>query len=118
VESDKTNSGRVTRPVFFGENGEPSLRYQIDGFHSDWRCGIEIEAGRAWMGNAIYRDLIQASLMVDLEHLCLAVPATYRFKSAGRATLSKDYENALAVSDAIYGHSRLRMPYRLLLIGY
>ena len=39
-----------------------------------WLAGLEIEAGRAWMGNAIYRDLVQALVMVDLDHLILAVP--------------------------------------------
>ncbi len=118
VETGKSAAAKVERPVFYGENGLPSLRYQIDGFHPEWRCGIEIEAGRAWMGNAVYRDLIQASLMVDLEHLCLAVPNAYRFKSGDRAATSHDYDNTRDVVDAIYGHSRLRMPYRLLVIGY
>jgi hypothetical protein len=32
-----------------------------------------VEAGRAWMGNAIYRDLLQALVMVQVDHLILAV---------------------------------------------
>jgi len=118
IETGKARHQKVERPVFFGDNGEPTLRYQIDGYHSVWRCGIEIEAGRAWMGNAVYRDLIQASVMVDLDYLCLAVPNTYRFLSSGKLTISKDYDNTRDVADAIYGHNRLKMPYRLLLIGY
>jgi hypothetical protein len=43
-------------------------------YHPDWRCGLEIEAGRAWMGNAVYRDLIQALVMVQIGHLVLAIP--------------------------------------------
>lgn len=70
------------------------------------------------MGNAVYRDLIQALVMVELEYLALAVPLSYRYLSGGRSVISKDYENTAAVVDAIYGHSRIRMPYRLLLIGY
>lgn len=118
VETGRTRAGKVDRPVFYGENGQPSLRYQIDGFHPTWRCGIEIEAGRAWMGNAVYRDLIQASLMVDLEYLCLAVPRSYRYQSGGKTTVSTDYDNTREVAAAVYGHSRIRMPYRLLLVGY
>lgn len=118
VETGKAASQRIERPVFFGEDGEAELNFQIDGFHSDWRCGIEIEAGRAFTSNAIYRDLIQASLMVDLEHLCLAVPMAYKFQSGGKTSISRDYENAKAVAGAVYSHSRIKMPYRLLVIGY
>ena len=118
LETGKGKTQRVERPVFFGEDGKPTLRYQIDGFHSDWKCGLEVEAGRAWMGNAVYRDLIQASVMVNLAYLCLAVPNTYRFNAKGRQIVSRDYENTRDVADALYGHSRLKMPYGLLLIGY
>jgi hypothetical protein len=45
---------------------------------------LEVEAGRATMGNAIYRDLIQGAPMVDARHLALAVPVEYRYKSTGR----------------------------------
>jgi hypothetical protein len=38
-----------------------------------------VEAGRATMGNAIYRDLVQASLIVDAKYLALAVPFEYRY---------------------------------------
>lgn len=118
VETGKSAGEKVLRPVFYGEDGVADLTYQIDGFHAGWRCGIEIEAGRATMGNAIYRDLIQAALMVDLEHLCLAVPISYKFKSGNKTSVSRDYDNARAIADALFGHSRLKMPYRLLIIGY
>jgi hypothetical protein len=118
VELGKTSGTKIKRPVFFGENGAPELQYEIDAFHAEWRCGLEIEAGRAWMGNAVYRDLIQALVMVQLECLVLAVPNRYRYQSGGRSTMSKDYENTCAVADALFGHSRIRMPYRLVLIGY
>jgi hypothetical protein len=51
IEASKQYAGKLKRPVFFGEDGRPSRQYEIDGFHPEWRCGIEIEAGRAWMGN-------------------------------------------------------------------
>ena len=50
VEASKLAADKIKRPVFFGENGAPNLQYEIDAFHSDWRCGLEIEAGRGWMG--------------------------------------------------------------------
>jgi hypothetical protein len=73
---------------------------------------------RAWMGNAVYRDMIQALVMVELECLVLAVPNGYRYISGGRAITSRDYENTCAVADALFGHTRIRMPYQLVVIGY
>jgi hypothetical protein len=118
VEIAKNKAGRIERPVFYGENGVPTLRYQIDAYHPDWKCGLEVEAGRAWMGNAVYRDLIQAMVMVQVDHLCLAVPNQYKYLSGGRKTVSQDYENTRAVVDALYGHTRVAIPYGLTLVGY
>ncbi len=118
AESGKKTGEKIERPVFFGENGIASLRYEIDAFHSEWRCGLEIEAGRAWMGNAVYRDLIQALVMVDVDTLLLAVPNAYRYTSNGRSVVSKDYENTVSIANALYGHSRMRLPYNLVVIGY
>jgi hypothetical protein len=118
VEAGKTKEQKIERPVFFGENGIPTVRYQIDAYHPGWRCGLEIEAGRAWMGNAVYRDLIQASVMVNVEYLCLAVPNSYKYQTAGKGSISRDYENTKNLAEALYGHSRLTLPYKLIIIGY
>lgn len=115
VETGKKTVQKIHRPVFFGENGQARLQYQIDAFHSEWKCGLEIEAGRGSMGNAIYRDLVQALVMVELEYLVLAVANTYKF---GTYTPSRDYEQAVKIADALYGHSRIEMPYRLVVVGY
>ncbi len=118
VEGSKASADKIKRPVFFGENGEPKLQYEIDAFHQGWRCGLEIEAGRGWTSNAVYRDLVQALVMVELDVLTLAVSNTYRYKSGGKAVTSRDYENTLSVAEALYGHSRISMPFQLLVIGY
>ena len=65
VELGKQNEQRLARPVFFGENGQPTMQYSIDAFHAPTGCGLEVEAGRAWMSNAVYRDLVQALVMVE-----------------------------------------------------
>ena len=95
VERSKKAADKIHRPVFFGDNGEPVVQYQIDAYHKEWRCGLEIEAGRAWMGNAVYRDLIQSLVMVELDHLILAVPQTYKYLSGGKPMKSKDFERYL-----------------------
>lgn len=118
VEGGKRRDDKIKRPVFFGENGEPDLQYEIDAFQPEWKCGLEIEAGRGGMGNALYRDLVQALVMVELETLVLAVANTYRYKSAERAIVSRDYDKAVAVANTLFSHSRIRMPYRLVVVGY
>src|SRR4029077_2571839 len=100
VESGKSSGTNLARPVFYGENGEPTLRYEIDGYHPEWRCGLEVEAGRAILGNALFRDLFQAMVMVDVDHLCLAVPNVYKYKSKGKQKFSKYYDEATAVAYA------------------
>lgn len=114
VELGKNQADKIRRPVFFGENGEPGLQYEIDAFHDGWKCGLEIEAGRGGMGNALYRDLIQALVMVELEVLVLAVANTYKYSGS----VSRDYDKTVAVADALYGHSRIKMPYQLVVVGY
>lgn len=118
VETGKQREAKIQRPVFFGEDGKPTLKYEIDAYHPEWRCGLEVEAGRAWMGNAIYRDLIQGFVMVQVDHLIVTVPNAYKYQSSGRLTISSDYDNTLSVVETLYSHSRVRFPYGLILIGY
>ena len=118
VEKGKLRSQKIDRPVFYGENGKPALNYQIDAYHPLYRCGLEVEAGRGWMGNAVYRDLVQALVMVEVDHLILAVSNQYVYKNKGKSISSADYENTIEVADALYGHNRLKLPYGLTVIGY
>ena len=118
METGKRDQDKIRRPVFFGENAQPDLQYEIDAWHPEWRAGLEVEAGRAWMGNAIYRDLVQALVMVEMDYLVLAVPKAYRYTSRGKTTVSKDYDNTVSVAQALYGHSRIAMPFSLCVIGY
>ena len=56
VETGKSKSAKIHRPVFFGENGVPTVRYEIDAYHANWRCGLEVEAGRANSGASTAHD--------------------------------------------------------------
>ncbi|MDF1659517.1 MAG: hypothetical protein P1U58_18010 [Verrucomicrobiales bacterium] len=118
LESGKKSHQKIHRPVFYGENGAPTVRYEVDGYHPEWKCGLEIEAGRSWMGNAVYRDIVHALVMVDVDHLLLAVPNAYKYKSGGRNSVSKDFENTSNLADALFSHSRITFPYQLTVIGY
>jgi hypothetical protein len=117
VERGKKKLGKLPRPVFFGDEGKYLRTYEIDAFQPDLGLALEVEAGRATMGNAIYRDLIQASLMVDAAFLAMAVPAEYRYGKKPTKELS--YAKTYSVVEAIYGSERMRLPFKgLLLIGY
>ena len=114
VETGQRREDKIKRPVLFGENLQPTLQYEIDAWHPEWKTGLEVEASRAWMGNAIYRDLIRALVMVEMEHLVLAVPNLYRYKTGN----SRDYELTVEVAEALYAHRRITMPYSLCVVGY
>ena len=64
------------------------------------------------------RQPIQAMVMVQVDHLVLAVSNAYKCKSGGREVTSSDYANTIAVADALYGHSRLTVPFGLTVLGY
>jgi hypothetical protein len=119
VEQGQKKVGKLPRPVFFGDEGTFLRTYEIDAFEPQHGIALEVEAGRATMGNAIYRDLIQGSLMVDARFLVLAVPVEYRYKSGVRTTREPSYTKTYSVVEAIYGSPRLSLPFEgLLLIGY
>lgn len=109
----------IYRPVYFGEYGMPDLQYQIDSYHVKDKIALEIEAGRSTRGNAIYRDIIQTSLVVGVEYFVIAVPQRYPFEVKGKKIEDKTYEMCKSIFDAIYGSERLRLPFKgILLIGY
>jgi len=114
VEQGKKKDEKIRRPVFFGKNGEPELEYEVDGYHSDWRCGLEVEAGRAWDGNAVYRDLVQAMMMVQVDTLFLAVPNLYKYSGG----TTRAFNSANNVIKTLYDVERVELPYRLVLLGY
>lgn len=114
VEEGRRAEERIHRPVLFGEDGEPELQYEVDGYHPEWRCGSEVEAGRALQGNAIYRDLIQAAVMVRTDTLALAVPNAYRCSSG----TNRAFEETRSVVETLYRTKRFDLPYDLLPVGH
>lgn len=59
--------------------------HEVDAVHDELGVVVEIEAGRGARGNAVYRDLIRASLIVDARFLAIGVMRSYRHLSAGKA---------------------------------
>lgn len=119
VETGKTTIQKVRRPVLFGENGRERVAYEVDAFHDELGIAVEVEAGRGARGNAIYRDLIRASLIVGANYLALGVMTEYRHLNKGKTQRVKSYDDARDQLDAIYTSGRLKLPFRgLLLFGY
>lgn len=114
VETGKAREDKIHRPVLYGRDGEPQLKYEVDAYHEDWRCGLEVEAGRAWKGNAVYRDLIQGMMMVRVDVLVLAVPNLYKYSSGTNPAFDK----TRSVVETLYGVDRFELPYDLVLLGY
>ncbi len=80
---------------------------------------LEIEAGRGVMGNAVYRDIVQASLLLDARYLILGVAVQYHYHTAGKPVVSSDFAVCRNIFDAIYASGRLRLPFEgVLLVGY
>jgi hypothetical protein len=120
VEWGKIAIKKLSRPVFFGENGSIEHQYEIDAYNDVTRVSLEVEAGRAWQSNAIYRDIVQMSLMIDVRYGAVAVPLIYRYRSSsGRLLETRPYEKCQGLLDTIYGGRRLELPLEgLLLVGY
>jgi hypothetical protein len=119
VESGKQKANKIARPVLFGDEGEPRVNYEVDAVLDDHGVLIEVEAGRAIMGNAVYRDLIRSSLIVGARHLVLCVMAEYKYQSGGKTLTAHDYLTTRDQLDAIYASGRLDFPFEgVLLVGY
>ena len=58
VEAGKQKEDKSSGRCSSARTACPHSSPEIDAYHPGWRCGLEVEAGRAWMGNAVYRDLV------------------------------------------------------------
>jgi hypothetical protein len=110
VESGKTKEAKIHRPVLFGENGTPSVNYEIDAFHDELGIAVEVEAGRGAAGNADYRDIVRTSLILDARYMALLLPVRYRTTSGGKEHAIQAYERTRGQLDAIYASQRLKLP--------
>lgn len=119
IETSKKREGKIRRPVLFGPNGQERVAYEVDGWNDEQKIILEIEAGRGARGNAVYRDLVRTSLIVDARYLALGVMLSYRHKSAGKDMSVPSFSDAKNALDAIYASGRLKLPFEgILLFGY
>ena len=119
VESGKKANQRIRRPVLFGDQGIERVSYEVDAVHDDLGVVVEIEAGRGARGNAVFRDLVRASLIVGARYLVIGVMIEYRHQSGGKPISVKSYDDTKNQLDAIYASGRLGLPFEgILLLGY
>ncbi len=117
VESGKSARRKVRRTVLYGENGRPSVNYDIDAFHDHLGAAVEVEAGRGAANNADYRNIVRTALILDARFLILMQPQAYRSNPAAKPIHA--YANSREQLDAIYASRRLVLPFEgVLLLGY
>lgn len=119
VEASKNRKDRIRRPVLFGENGAEVLAWEVDAVHDTLGVVVEVEAGRGARSNAVYRDLVRTSLIVNANFLALGVQLAYRHDTDGRTVTVQSYAETKSLLDAIQASGRLRLPFQgILLFGY
>ena len=117
VESGKQAAQKIKRPVLYGDNGAVRVNQEIDAWHPDLRIVMELESGRAIMGNAVYRDLVRASLVADADYLVIGVRQFYEY---GKSSVNRnDFTSTRDLLDSIYASGRLRLPFKgVLILGW
>ena len=115
VETGKKKSEKIHVPVLFGANGQVEKSFEADAYHPDAGFVLEVEAGRAVVNNQFLKDLFQACMMKEVDHLAIAVRNRYD----GGGGNSKDFERVVAFFDTLYASDRLRLPLKsVVAIGY
>jgi hypothetical protein len=93
------------------------VKQEIDGWHPELQALLEIESGRGVQGNAVYRDLVRSSLVVEAEYLVLGVRSRYEYGS--RNAVQNDFTFTRDLLDSIYASGRLHLPFiGVLLVGW
>jgi hypothetical protein len=119
IEASKKDADKIHRPVLFGDNGTIRVKQELDGWHWSERIVLEVESGRGWQGNAVYRDLVRASLVAEAEYLALGVRQQYTYNSGGHVIHQNDFERTRDMLDSVYASGRLVLPFKgVLLFGW
>ena len=111
VERGKKSVEKVKVPVLFGENGKPQKSFEADAYDPESGYVVEIEAGRGFTNYHFLKDIFEASMMHEVNHLAIALRNDYRGNN--------DFEKTIKFIDTLYASSRLKLPLKsLIIIGY
>ena len=113
VETGKKKKDMIIVPVLFGENGTIDKSFYADALNVDEKIVIEVESGRAVSNNQFLKDIFQACMMLNIEHLVIAVLNEYVVTVNGKPTISHDFQTVKTFLETLY------VPLKsILLIGY
>lgn len=85
--------------------------FDADGYNSDTRTVIEVEAGRGVLNNQFLKDLFQACMMHEVDNLVIAVRNIYKN--------NEDFNVVVTFFETLYASGRLQLPLKnILIIGY
>ena len=111
VETGKSKENKIAVPVLYGLNGAIEKCFFADAFHPGEGVVVEVEAGRAVDNNQFLKDLFQACMMQDAQHLAICVRNAYRG--------GNDFDSVARFLDTLYTSRRMQLPLTtVLLIGY
>jgi hypothetical protein len=115
VEFGKKKAERISVPVLFGKNGKPEKSFDADAYHESGRFVVEVEAGQAVANYKFLKDLFDASLMVDVDYLAIAVRRVWR----GGGADHPDFDTVVTFFKALHASGRLKLPLKgVLVLGY
>ena len=111
VEKSKKRADKIKVPVLFGPNGKLEKYFDADGYNSETKTIIEVEAGRAVTNYQFLKDLFQACMMYEVDYLIIAVRQTYKG--------NPDFQKVIMFFETLYASGRLTLPLKgILIIGY
>ena len=111
VETGKKKDEKIRVPVLYGHQGTIAQAFEVDGWHKEQKIVLEIEAGRAYSNHQFLKDIFEASVMVDIDYLVLAVRNIYNNQ--------KDYQIIRDWLDTLFITKRINFELKgILLIGY
>lgn len=111
VETGKKKEQKIRVPVLFGHQGTISQAFEVDGWHEENRIVLEIEAGRAYTNHQFLKDIFEASVMVNVDFLVLAVRTIYK--------KHHDFEKITEWLETLYATNRIEFDLKgILVIGY
>ncbi|MBQ9254465.1 MAG: hypothetical protein IJ180_06820 [Bacteroidales bacterium] len=90
-------------------------QFSVDAVNKNDKIVIKIEAGRAVVNNEFLKDIVECSLMLNVEYLVLAVCNVYKMKTGE----NYDFEYCYNFINTIYNSDRVSLSLKsILLIGY
>ncbi len=108
---------KVSIPVLFGLNGKKDKEFQVDAYHEHYKIVLEIEAGQGVVNYKFLKDFFEASIMIDVDYLVIAVCNLYKPKSSKSG--NKDFDTVCTFFDTLYTSGKLTSSLKgILIVGY